>query len=36
VCAAIHVQRLSRYLTGFGEIEHGVSDILDIDYTSER
>jgi hypothetical protein len=32
----IHVQHLSGHLTGLGEIEDGVGDVLDIDDASER
>jgi hypothetical protein len=36
MCTTIHVQYLPRYLTGLGEIEHGLGDILDINYGSKR
>src|SRR5215510_6049839 len=34
--AAVHVQHLPGYLTGLGQIEYGVNDILDVRDTSQR
>lgn len=31
MCATIHMQHLAGYLTGLGEIEHSLGDILDVD-----
>jgi hypothetical protein len=34
MCTTIYVEHLPRYLTGLGEIEDGVDDVLDIDDVS--